>query len=65
MLVLVADDAEAVASADIEARDLLRCGHRFGERAQGCRRTALPGSDRFDLQWPDRSAARNVVPRGG
>jgi len=49
MLVFVEDAAEAVASADIEARDLLRGGHRFGERAQGCRRTALPGSDRFDL----------------
>lgn len=42
MLVFVEDAAEAVASADIEARDLLRVGHRFGKRAQG--RSTLAGS---------------------
>ena len=42
MLVFVEDAAEAVASADIEARDLLRVGHRFGKRAQG--RSTLEGS---------------------
>ena len=36
MLVFVEDAAEAVESEDIEARDLLRVGHRFRERAQGC-----------------------------
>jgi hypothetical protein len=36
MLVLVEDAAEAVPSADVEARDLLKAGHRFGERVQGC-----------------------------
>ena len=36
MLVLVEDAAEPVPSADLEVRDLLRVGYRFGERAQGC-----------------------------
>ena len=36
MPVLVEDAAEAVPSADVEARDLLRVGHRFGKQAQGC-----------------------------
>lgn len=36
MLVFMEDAAEPVASADIEALDLLRVGHRFGKRAQGC-----------------------------
>ena len=36
MSILVEDAAEAVPPADVEVRDLLRAGHRFGERAQGC-----------------------------
>jgi hypothetical protein len=37
MPVFVEDAAEAVVSADVQVRDLLRVGYRFGERAQGCR----------------------------
>jgi hypothetical protein len=36
MSVLVEDAAEPVPSADVEVRDLLSVGYRFGERAQGC-----------------------------
>src|SRR5690242_17726063 len=36
ILVLVEDAAEPVPSMYVEARDLLRVGYRFGERAQGC-----------------------------
>jgi hypothetical protein len=34
--VIAEDAAEPVPSADIEVRDLLGAGYRFGERAQGC-----------------------------
>jgi hypothetical protein len=36
MPVFVEDAAEAVPSADVEVRGLLRVGYRFGERVQGC-----------------------------
>lgn len=35
MPVLAEDDAEPVPSADVEVRDLLKAGYRFGKRAQG------------------------------
>jgi hypothetical protein len=34
-LVLVGDAAESIASSDVEAVELLRCGDRVGERGQG------------------------------
>ena len=36
MPVFVEGAAESVPSADVEVRDLLRAGYRFGERVQGC-----------------------------
>jgi hypothetical protein len=37
VLVLVEDAAETIASSDVEAVELFRCGDGLGEWAQGCR----------------------------
>jgi hypothetical protein len=58
ILVLVEDAAEPVLSTDVEVRDLLRVGYRFGERAASCCRSC---ADERSPDGPPAQSAMNVL----